>query len=230
MSVSEAARATGINVSTAHRLLQTLVTRGYVEQQLDSRNYALGPRLMELGSAYVTSSDLVGAALPQLEQLRDTIGETIHLAILNEGDIVELCNASGRQPVSVSMRAGRRDPAHCTAIGKVLLAHLSDDELDQLLAKPLTRCTAASITDPRRLRQELMVVHERGYAIDDEELATGLCCVSVPIVGASQRVRAAISVAMPRVRFKARQIPRWVRMLEAGAARISTAIAVSNGR
>ena len=227
ISVSDAARATGINVSTAHRLLQTLLNRGYVEQS-PSRSYGLGPRLMELGSAYVTSNDLVGAALPRLQELRDAIGETIHLAILDGGEIVELCNASGQQPVSVSMRAGRRDPAHCTAIGKVLLAHLPDEKLDALLGQPLVGRTSASITDASRLRDELAMVRRRGYAIDDQELALALCCVSVPIFVGSGRVIAAISVAMPKARFKARQVASWVDQLEQAGGRISRALALSN--
>lgn len=231
LSVSEMARATGINVSTAHRLLQTLVSRGYVEQRVDSRTYALGPRVMELGSAYVTSSDLVGASLPWLEELRDKIGETIHLAVLSEGDTVELCNAGGQQPVSVAMRVGRRDPAHCTAIGKVLLASLSEAELDAFLTRgPLVRRTPNSITSQKRLLEELTIVRMRGYAVDDEELATGLCCVSLPIAGPSGRVAAAISVAMPKARYNLRQVPNWVKLLEEAAGRISAALALSNGR
>ena len=131
MSVSEVARATSINVSTAHRLLQTLARRGYIEQRAETRNYALGPRLLELGSAYAGNQDLLRGGPPHLEALRDQVQETIHLGILSDGDVVEICNAGGGQPVSVSMKTGRRDPAHCTAIGKVLLAALPEAEVDR---------------------------------------------------------------------------------------------------
>jgi IclR family KDG regulon transcriptional repressor len=229
MSVSEVARATSINVSTAHRLLQTLARRGYIEQRTETRSYALGPRLLELGNAYAGNQDLLRAALPHLEALRDQVHETIHLGILSERDVVEICNASGGQPVSVSMKTGRRDPAHCTAIGKVLLAALPEPELDRFFARgPLLRATARSITSRARLLKELESVRRNGYALDDGELADELCCVSVPVVAASGRAIAGISIAMPKMRFKSQRVPGWVRLLNETARRIA-AVGPSHG-
>jgi IclR family KDG regulon transcriptional repressor len=229
MSVSEVARSTSINVSTAHRLLQTLARRGYIEQRAETRNYALGPRLLELGSAYAGNQDLLRAALPHLEALRDQVHETIHLGILSDGDVVEICNASGGQPVSVSMKTGRRDPAHCTAIGKVLLGALPPAELDRFFERPLTRATARSITSRPRLMKEIERARRTGYALDEGELAEELCCIGAPIMLASGRTVAAVSIAMPKMRFKPQRVAGWAKLLTETGRRIAASLGPSHG-
>lgn len=228
VSVSELALSTGFNVSTAHRLMQTLVRRNYVEQDSATRAYSLGSRLLELGSAYTGSLDLVGAARPRMEALRDLAGETVHLAILSERDVVEISTVSGKQAVTVSRGTGRRDPAHCTATGKVLLAELSPDELDRFFAiGPLQALTPRSITGRDALIAELRRVHKAGYAIDDEELCEDVCCVGVPIRSRSGRTIAALSLAMPKARFRSRNVAGWAKMLTEHAAQISSALVLS---
>ncbi len=230
-TVSEIADSTQINVTTAYRLLQTLTRRGYTEQDPDTRCYALGPRLLELGSAYVGNHGLVGVALPRLEELRDKVGETIYLAIYNDGDNVEICAAGGHQAVSAGFRAGHREPANCTATGKVLLAFLPEKERNRFLHRgSLIGRTANSITDKAALMEELALIRERRYALDAEELAYGLCCVAVPVNGASGRVSASISMAMPKARFKAKSVAGWVKLLNETAARVSGALGLSGGR
>ncbi len=228
VSVSELAAMTGFNVSTAHRLMQTLARRNYVEQDPSTRAYALGPRLLELGSAYTRSLDLIGAARPRIEELRDLAGETVHLAILSERDVVEICTAAGRQAVTVSMVAGRRDPAHCTATGKVLLAALDESELEHFFAAgPLQPATPKSITTRKAFLAELRRVRDAGFAIDDEELCADVCCVGVPILNRSGRTAASLSLAMPKARFRSRNVAAFVKMLTESSARISSALALS---
>ena len=228
VSVSELAATTGFNVSTAHRLMQTLARRNYVEQDPSTRAYALGPRLLELGSAYTRSLDLIGAARPRIEELRDLAGETVHLAILSERDVVEICTAAGKQAVTVSMGTGRRDPAHCTATGKVLLASLSEGEIERFFAAgPLLAATPKSITSRKAFIAELKRVREAGYAMDDEELCADVCCLGVPILNRSGRPAAALSLAMPKARFRAGNVEHFVKMLRDSSARISSALALS---
>lgn len=228
VSVSELAATTGFNVSTAHRLMQTLTRRNYVDQDPSTRAYTLGPRLLELGSAYTRSLDLIGAARPRIEELRDLASETVHLAILSERDVVEICTAAGRQAVTVSMGAGRRDPAHCTATGKVLLAALPPGEIERFFAAgPLQSATPRSITDRKAFVAELTRVRKAGYAIDDEELCADVCCVGVPILNRSGRTVAALSLAMPKARFRSRNVASLVKMLHESSARISSALALS---
>jgi DNA-binding IclR family transcriptional regulator len=217
VSVSDLARATGFNVSTAFRLVQTLVARGYAEQQAGHRSYVLGT------SAYLKGSDLATLARPHLEALRDALGETVYLVILSQGEIVQLCKADGPHVVSASIRSSEREPAYCTATGKVLLSGLAPEAFKQYLAEVRFHAyTAQTITSRARLEREIATVRDGGYALDVEEFAENLCCVSVPVRDpASGAIAAAVSVAMPKLRFKRSLVPRWRALLEEKAALIS---------
>jgi DNA-binding IclR family transcriptional regulator len=223
VSVSDIARATGFNVSTAFRQLQTLVARGYVEQDPGHRSYVLGPRFYQLAGAYLRGKDLATLARPHLEQLRDVVGETAYLVILSQGEIVQLGKADGQQIVSASIRSAQREPAYCTATGKVLLSGLAPDALERYLASvDLQPYTPQTITSRAKLERELAKVHKQGYALDVEEYAENLCCVSVPVRDPnSGSIVAAISLAMPKLRFRRGLVPRWRGLLEGKAALIS---------
>jgi IclR family transcriptional regulator, KDG regulon repressor len=223
VSVSDLARGTGFNVSTAFRLVQTLVARGYVEQQDGQRSYVLGTRLYQLASAYLQGSDLATLARPHLEALRDEVGETVYLVIFSQGEIVQLCKADGPHVVSASIRSSEREPAYCTATGKVLLSGLSDEAFRSYLAAvKLTPYTAQTITSRAKLEREIESVRAEGFALDLEEYAENLCCLSVPVRHPhGGEITAAISVAMPKLRFKRSGVPRWRKLLEERAALIS---------
>lgn len=223
VSVSELARATGLNVSTSFRLLQTLMGRGYVEQERDNRGYALGPRFFQMGSAYLQGSDLAAIARPHLEALRDAVGETAYLVIFSQGEIVQLGKADGKQAVSASVRPMVREPAYCTATGKVLLSGLERDELDKYMERVQLRTfTPQTVTSKAQLRREIAKVRDNGFAVDIEEFVANLCCVSVPVRAPDGRASvAAISIAMPKMRFKRAFVPRWCELLREKAVLIT---------
>src|SRR5688572_29662444 len=108
VGASEVARAVGFHVSTTHRLLRTLAARGYVDQHAAQRSFVLGPQLHALGSAYADGAGLVQIAIPELEALRDAVGETVHLGLYRSGEVVAVASAGGLQPVTVFLGAGRR--------------------------------------------------------------------------------------------------------------------------
>ncbi len=222
--VSEIARAVGFHVSTGHRLVQTLVARGYVDQDSD-RAYVLGERLLALGYAAHAGAGLLAVAQPELEALRDGLGETIHLGVYREGQVFEIAAAIGRQPVSVGSGTAVLSPAHCTALGKVLLASLDGSALEAFLARgPLKRMTPNTIVRKAELVKVLDLVRLHGYATDDEEFAADLCCVAVPVRNLSGRTIAALAVAMPKSRFRAPRVPEWTQALGAAAARIGSRV------
>jgi IclR family acetate operon transcriptional repressor len=220
VGASEVARAVGFHVSTTHRLLRTLAARGYVDQHSARRSFVLGPQLRALGTAY-NGGGLVQVARPEIEALRDTLGETIHLSIYREGEVIEVAAAGGLQPVSVSLGAGRRDPANCTALGKVLLAELDADALADFFARgPLERRTPHSITRKADFLRALKEVRRQGYGTDEEEFAAEICCIAVPVRDPAQNVVAALSIAMPKSRYRGDRVKGWVKALAAAAARI----------
>ena len=223
VSVSDLARATGLNVSTAFRLLQTLMARGYVEQERSNRGYFLGPRFFQIGSAYLQGSDLATIARPHLEALRDTVGETAYLVMFSQGEIVQLCKADGKQAVSAAIRSMVREPAYCTATGKVLLSALPAQAFDKYVqGVDLQPFTPQTLTSKIELRREIARVRENGFAVDNEEFVPNLCCVSIPVAdhngGASV---AAISIAMPKMRFRKAFVPRWCEQMREKAMLIT---------
>src|SRR5687768_16692105 len=220
VGASEVARAVGFHVSTTHRLLRTLAVRGYVDQHAAQKSFVLGPQLHALGAAYAGGAGLVQVARPELEALRDALGETIHLGVYRAGEVMEVASAGGPQAVSVSLGAGLRDPAHCTALGKVLLASLDDEALKAFLRRPLERRTPQSLVRKADLLKALEATRAHGYATDEEELASDMCCVAVPVRDPAGSVVAAVSVAMPKSRYRGERVAGWVKALAASAARI----------
>lgn len=221
-SVSEIARKVGLHVSTVHRLLGVLKMRGYAEQDPAYRFDHTGPKLFEAGSRSLATLDLPAAAHPHLERLRDRVNETVHLAISTHGEVLELAKVSGGRATSVAARPGTRYPAYCTALGKVLLAHLPPEEFNGFLVqRRLFRHTPRTITTLSRLRGELQAVGKMGYVLDQGEMEEDLYCVGVPVRGPDGRVRAALSVAMPKMRFHATRVPMWVKLLQQASQDIS---------
>lgn len=229
VGASEVARAVGFHVSTTHRLLRTLAARGYVDQHAARRSFVLGPQLHALGGAYAGGAGLVQVARPELEALRDALGETVHLGVFRNGEVMEVASASGLQPVSVSLGAGRRDPAHCTALGKVLLASLDPDALAGFLRRPLERRTPRSLTRKADLLRAIAAAQARGHATDEEELAADMCCVAVPVRDPRGRVVAALSIAMPKSRYRSGRVAGWAKTLAAAAERIGGRLSPDRG-
>jgi DNA-binding IclR family transcriptional regulator len=229
VSVSDLARATGLNVSTAFRLLQTLMGRGYAEQERSNRGYLLGPRFFQMGSAYLQGSDLAAIARPHLEALRDAVGETAYLVIFSQGEIVQLGKADGKQAVSATIRSMVREPAYCTATGKVLLSGLAVDEFDKYVeCVQLQAFTPQTVTSKAQLRREIAKVRDSGFAVDTEEYVPNLCCISVPVRDGGASV-AAISIAMPKMRFKKTYVPHWCEQLRAKAILITQQLSLIEG-
>jgi len=218
MGVSDLARRLGLHKNNAFRLLATLELAGYMQQTRETELYHLGPRCLELGHAFARSHTLINQARPILEELAKTMGETAHLAVLRDDEVVHLDGVLPNQRVLTGSRVGERLPAHCTALGKVLLA----DGAIEIGDRPLKRHTDATLVDPAKLADELRAVALQGYAPDREEFATGLRCVAAPVRDVSTRVIAAISLSGPSHRFTEEIIHgEGARVVTAAANRLS---------
>jgi DNA-binding IclR family transcriptional regulator len=206
LGVSDLARRLDLHKNNAFRLLATLELAGYIQQTPKTELYHLGPRCLELGHAFARSHALIDQARPVLEELSVATGETAHLGMLspqhgqgpqNGIEVVHLDGVLPEQLVLTGLRVGTRTPAHCTALGKVLLAGAEFDFFE----KTFERFTDATRVDPAKLADELRAVALHGYATDLEEFSSGLHCVAAPVRDASARIVGAISLSGPSFRL-----------------------------
>ena len=198
ISASLLSQETGLDPSTVFRLLVTLEAQGFVEVDPKSGKYQPGVVLLELGSRFLKNNDIRSRSIGHLERLRDRFGETVHLTVLDGNEVVYLEKLAGLRPIGfMSSRVGDRNPAHCTGVGKALLAYLPDAELARRYPNGrLKRYTAHTITSLKALRAELKSVRSLGYAVDQEEHEEGVKCVAVPTFD-HQGIAAAVSVSGP---------------------------------
>lgn len=214
MSLFELAERLDLHKSTIHRLLMVLARHRLVERRPQNGKYGLGLKLFELGSKASNRLGLGERARPHLERLAAAAGETAHLCMLDGGEVVYLAKVEPTRTIRVPSSVGQRNPAHCTAVGKALLAHLPESELDALIrSRGLKAYTRNTITTAALLKRELRVIRERGYAVDDEEIEEGLRCVGAPVRDHSGRVVASLSVAGPAFRLTRAKIPAVARLV-----------------
>ena len=192
LTLSDVARRTGLTRAAARRFLHTLVEIGYVHA--DGRLFALRPRVLELGYAYLSSMRLPEVAAPHLERLAAAVGESASVSVLDGQDVVYVARIASRRIMSVDLSVGTRLPAYATSMGRVLLAALPADQRDAALGEPapLTRYT---VTDHDSLVAELAKVREQGWALVEEELEEGLRSIAAPIRDASGAVVAAVNLS-----------------------------------
>ncbi|MDF2707258.1 MAG: transcriptional regulator [Nonomuraea muscovyensis] len=217
LGVSELARRAELSKSTAFRVLGMLERNGVVEKI--AGKYRLGQRLHELGRhVYVPDHDRIRDLLiPFLTDLYELTHETVHLAALHDTDVVYLSKLYGHRQVRSPSRIGGRVPAHCTAVGKVLLAY-DHDALDRVLASGLRAFTPKTITDPGRLAASIAETRRTGVAFDDEESTVGLHCIAVPVMGRGGTAVAAMSVSGPIGRLDTRAREPALRRVSAAAS------------
>jgi IclR family transcriptional regulator, pca regulon regulatory protein len=194
LSLSEVARATGLTRAATRRFLLTLVKLGYVRN--DGREFSLRPRVLELGYAYLSGLAMPEIAAPHLEELVARVRESSSISVLDGHHIVYVARVPTKRIMTVAISVGTRFPAYATSMGRVLLAGMSDADLDRYLAEAeFEPFTARTVTDPDRLREIVGEVGRLGYAIVDQELEEGLRAIAAPIHGAGDTVTAAINVS-----------------------------------
>ena len=219
--VSEIAQTTGLPKATAHRIIMTLANSGLLERTSDGEKFRLGLRMVGLGLGALRRLDVRRAAQPYMQRLVDDFQEICTLGVFDRGQVLYVEVAHSNHSLTIAARVGRYLPAHCTASGKVLLAYLPPEVVEPVLSAPLKAFTGKTITSPERLREELSIVQQRGYAIADEELELGIWAISVPIRDFDRNVVAAMSIPFPVNRLNPERIPEILQAL------LETANAVS---
>jgi len=202
MSMTEISEKLGLYPSTIHRILDTLKHWGYVEQESNNQKYQLGLKVLELGMAKLHQMDLAREASPYLKELVNKCNETVHLGVLEEGDVLYLAKEESSQTIRMVSYVGRRAPIHCTALGKVLLAYLSEEKRKDILDKKgLPSLTEKTITNKKELEKELRQVRERGFALDRGEYEKNVRCIAAPIRNFQGKIIAAVSISGPAFRI-----------------------------
>jgi DNA-binding IclR family transcriptional regulator len=205
IGVCELADATQLPQATVHRLLATLAKLGYVSQDRGTRRYTLGLRTLSLHGSVLRNMHLGIQAMPVMKALMARVEETVHLAVLSEGEVLYIDRVEGLYtPPSMYTYIGKRAPAHCTALGKALLAHLSCEIVTDVLARRgMRQMTAKTLVTPQAFEQELERTRQRGFAVDDEEIEDGIRCIAAPIRDYTDAVCAAVSISGPKTRGRA---------------------------
>jgi DNA-binding IclR family transcriptional regulator len=225
LTLSEVSERLTLSKPTAFRILSVLDQASYLERAPGSQGYRLGLKLARLGARVDRTTAFQKVARPFLVELKERCGETVHLTVLENGEALYLDKIEGQRAVRVVSRVGMRLPAHCSGVGKVLLAYLPDDEVAEVIReRGLARLTPNTITDRTALRAELKRIRERGFAIDNEEIEVGLKCVAAPIRDASGEVRAALSISGPKFRFNEAETKKLVNLVVRTSEQISSAI------
>lgn len=228
VGLSDLAARTGLPYGTVHRLLRTLASRGYVRQN-DDRKYALGAALLRLGDAAERLFAL--RARPYLAQLVDISGETANLAVLEGDAAVYASQVQSRHRLRIFAEVGRHVLPHCTAVGKILLAWRSEDEVERILRRTgLPRRTSHTITRLPAMLDELSKVRAAGYARDNGEEEIDVHCLAVPVwqpdpSGGRDRVVAAMSISGPASRIDGLAVDDLVERMHGVAAAFSSVLA-----
>jgi DNA-binding IclR family transcriptional regulator len=214
--------AVALNPSTAHSLLGTLLSRGYVEQDQETGRYRLGASSLTLAQQFMRHCDLAQLALPLLRTLHQRFDELVVLGVLQGGRQHTLVRLGSSRPLVINDRHSDAGALHCTSVGKVLLSGLAPAERDALLAQQgLTAFTPYTLTDPDRVRVAIQEVQETGYAVARQEHFVGLLGLAAPVRGADGRILAGLGLAIPMVRLEPEAEPGLVRAVQETALALS---------
>jgi IclR family KDG regulon transcriptional repressor len=203
IGIAEISEKMNMGLSTVHRILNTLKYRGYVLQNQKTAKYILGMKLFELGCEVQDTKNIIHKARPYLKRLSELTMETANLAILEDKEVVYLDTIESSEILRTGIHQGTRLPAHCTALGKAMLAYISEEDLNILYNnnEHFVSITKNSISTLDELRKDLNKVKEQGYAIDREEFKVGINCISCPIFNKNRELIAAISITGPATRL-----------------------------
>jgi IclR family KDG regulon transcriptional repressor len=222
IGVTEISKKLNINKSTVHAILNTLIKKGYFEQEPETGKYKLGIAFAVIANSALDSIDIRNKAKPIIRKLSEQVNETVHMVILRQGRVVYIEKQESLQSMRIHTEIGKSQPCHCTGVGKVMLAWMDpEDRRKIVLEHGLAKKTVNTITDEKILQKHLEEIRQKGYAIDDEENEEGLRCVAAPIRDYSGKVIAAISIAGPTTRLTMDNMENMAELVVKAALEIS---------
>jgi IclR family KDG regulon transcriptional repressor len=224
ISAPEITERLGLPRTTVHELVTTLADRSYlIPVPGQPTRYRLGLRLFLLGSSFADRLDMSREAQAVAQEVAADCDETVHVALLEGTDVVYIAKVDSTHPVRMVSAVGRRLPAHCTGVGKMLLSGLPAEALDARYPRnrPLQAMTPHSITSPAKLRTHLAEVRKAGMAYDDCESNAAVYCVAAPVYEHSGAMVAAMSISVPNIRWADRSREEWAELVRSGADALS---------
>lgn len=223
LSAPEVTRRLQLPRTTVHELLTTLAARSYLVQIPDQTGrYRLGVRAYQLGSRYAEQLDLAAEGQQVAREVAETCDETVHVAVLEDTDVIYIAKVDSTHAVRMVSAAGRKLPAHCTSVGKMLLASLPPAELESRLAdRELVAMTQNSITQPQALLAALADIRERGVAAEHRESNPDVSCVAAPVRDSAGNVVAALSISVPMIRWSEQREQELAELAAKGAGDLS---------
>jgi IclR family transcriptional regulator, acetate operon repressor len=230
-TLTELAQQVGLPASTAHRLLTTLEQERYLRFDQEGRLWSIGVQAFMTGSAFTKSRRLGALSRPHMRFLMESSGETVNLAVEDDGEAVYLAQVECRQMMRAFARPGSRAPLHASAVGKAILSAMSDRAFSRVLyQRGMPRLTPKTITTAAALRAEIEQARAAGYAVDDEEHAVGLRCIAAPIFDETGEAVAAISASGPMARIVEERIAPLGALVLETARRISSEMGAPLGQ
>jgi len=222
IGLADLSKRVGLHNSTTFHLVKTLVSLGYVRQMQDTKRYRIGRPLFALAASALDEVEMVSLATPFLEDLSRETGESAHFSVRMDDAVVVLARTGGKGAFQLNDRAGAVRPAHCTALGKIMLAALPVDQFEQYLTRAdLKVFTPKSVTSTESLRREIAEVRRAGLAIDDGEFDSEVRCAAVPVRDFSGQVIGAIGISGPVWRLSIEMLQKRARTVRATADQLS---------
>jgi len=229
IGVTEISEKMGLHKSTTHGILTTLESNRFVKQNNKTKKYSLGLKFIEIARIVLDNLDIKNIIKPYLKKLADKYDETVHFAQEDDGMVVYLEKIESSRAVVIKSSVGKRNPMHCTGVGKSILAYMDEKKSDEIIKKPLKKLTKNTKINYNELKKEFEKVRRNGYAIDDEEIEIGLRCISAPIRSHDGKVFGAISISGPSVRMTYDRLEELKLPLTETAMEISKSLGYRDG-
>lgn len=222
LGITEISEKVELHKSTVHRLLNTLIFKGYIKQDKNTNKYGLTLKLFELGNKKVESMDLVSVVEPYLKELMEKTNEVVHLGMREGSDIIYVSKMEPQKSMKMYTRIGMRKPIYCTAMGKAMMAYMTEEEAQKIWDESdIQKLTNNTIVDFNDIKENLRDIREKGYAMDDQEVEEGIRCVGTILKDHKSRICGAISISGSILSFTEDKISYYSKVILEHAEKIS---------
>ncbi|MFD2215696.1 IclR family transcriptional regulator [Metabacillus endolithicus] len=221
LSVTEITRLIDLPKSTTHRLITGLVDEGFLSKNPKTNHYRLGLSLLTLGGVVFSHRDLYLEAQPIVDNLVDELGETAHICLLEDHEVVYLFRKECDQPERLLTYMGRKNPIHCTSEGLAIMAFQKQKRINSFLKNTFYSYTEFTLTDPKELRDEMSKIRKKGYAITPDHFYKGFVGIAAPIYDHTENVVASVSIISSTSRLSEERYPLFIDKIKAASSQIS---------